>query len=313
MNYKLTWREAAEVPFGMTAPQHVVIGCALYVGGGQTDRSDSNRVVLHYCMNSNQWHHLPPSPFMHFGLGQFGGKLITIGGSLKDHNTTVIGNVMQFCKDTSSWVEITKPMPTPRRRVCVVSHQSHFAACGGIGCDGECSNAVEVFYQEQWHSCSLPAPRAALSATIKDNTVYFTGGYYPKLKGWNHAKEDCQSIDLPMLLSCENVDSSWSSLPPLPAKCTTVTSHHDTLMVMGGLAFDPQNSKATYLDGVYAYSSGTDSWVLVDKLPFQRSSMMVASTYQGNIIIVGGWEEMTAGSNESTRSKSVMIGTYTLA
>lgn len=251
-------------------------------------------------MDSNQWDSLPPSPFMHFGLGQLAGKLVTVGGSLDDNNATVTGEVMHFSK---TWVKLIDPMPTPRRRACVVSYQSCIAACGGIERDGTFSNVVEVFYQEQWCSaCPLPAPRAALGATIKDGRVYFTGGFYPSLKSWNDAQQDCNSVELSMLFTaCRAM--KWTSLPPVPAKCTTAISHCGTLLVMGGL--HPHSFSNSHT--VHAYSAGTKSWVPVDELPFGRSSMMVTSTYNGDLLLVGGWDE----SYVNERSTCVKIGTYT--
>lgn len=304
MRYKLTWREVAATPFGITAPQYVVIGSALYVGGGQTDSNDSNHIILRYCMDSNQWARLPPSPFMHFGLGQLAGKLVTVGGSLDKNNLTVTGEAMQFNADSKTWIEFIDPMPTPRKRVCIVSHQSCIAACGGIERSGVFSAAVEVFYQQQWCTASsLPAPRAALGATIKDDRVYFSGGFYPDLNKWSDAQEDCQSISLSKLLTCQH--TQWVSLPSLPAKCTTTISHCGTLMVMGGLDTSFANSNR-----VHAYSAGVNAWVVVDELPFGRSSMLVASTYNGKVIIMGGWEEKLEASVENCRSTCVMIGTY---
>lgn len=304
MDYKLTWREAEEIPFGMTAPQHVVIGSTLYVGGGQTKTTVSNHRVLRYCTDSNKWDSLPPSPFVHFGLGQLAGKLVTVGGSLEDNNTTVTGEVMQFSLESKSWVKIIDPMPTPRRRVCAVSYQSGIAACGGIETNYVFSNVVEVYYQEQWSvASSLPAPRAALGAMIKDNRVYLMGGFYPGLRKYD-ACQDCHSAELPVLFTaCHS--TKWVSLPSLPAVGTAAVSHCGTLLVMGGL--HPQSFTNSYK--IYAYSISVNAWVSIGKLPFGRSSMMVTSTYNGDILLMGGWEE----GSDSQRSTGVKIGSYTPA
>ncbi len=304
MKCKLTWKDGAELPFGITAPQHVVMSTDLYVGGGQTDKTDSKHTILHYSVDSNRWDQLPPSPFMHFGLGQLAGKLVTVGGSSEDRDMAVTGKVMEYNPAIKEWVRVIEDMPTPRRRVCVVSYRSSLAVCGGIGRDGKATAAVEVFSQKQWHTaCSLPAPRSALGATVKDNRVYFTGGYFPDLRKWQDARNDCPNVDLSSLLTCQ--DAYWNTTQaPLPVTCTTLVSHYGTLMAIGGLDAGNKTSFSV-LCTVFAYNASMNSWVLVDNLPFERSSMMVASLYNNNIIVVGGWED-------DKRSTSVKIGTYNI-
>lgn len=305
MKYKLTWRGGTPLPFGITAPQHVTIGSALYVGGGQTDTNDSKRMVLCHCMDSVKWDILPPSPFMHFGLGQYLGKLITVGGSSEDDDSTVTGEVMHFNRKSMEWVRLIEPMPTARRRACVVSHMSCLAVCGGIERDGKVSCTVEVFREQQWQAASsLLKPRAAMGATVRDDTVYFTGGFYPGLKEWKYAQNDCQYINFSSLV--ENPSAEWKMLNALPVICTMVITHCGTLVAIGGLqASHPEftNDKA-----VYAYSDRMSSWIQVDKLPFGCSSMMVASIYTNEIYIAGGWDEQCTAK----RSQRVMIGAYNL-
>ena len=303
MKCKLTWKDGADLPFGITAPQHVVMNTDLFVGGGQTDSRESKHIVVHYSLDSNKWDLLPPSPFMHFGLGKLAGKLVTVGGSSEDKDSTVTGKVMEYNPTIKEWVRVIEDMPTPRRRVCVVSYKSSLAVCGGKGRDGNVVASVEVFTQQQWHTaCSLPEPRVALGATIKDDRVYFTGGYYPDLRRWEDARNDCPSMELSSLLN--HKDAEWNTLAPLPVTCTMLISHYGTLMAIGGL--DAYN-KTSYsvVRTIFAYNVNTNTWVPVDEVPFERSSMMIASLYNNDIIIVGGWEV-------ENRSKCVKIGTYNL-
>ena len=301
MNCKLTWREAEETPFGTTASQHVVLGPALFIGGGQSDSDDTRHVVLRYDTERNKWDSLTPSPFMHFGLGHYAEKLITVGGTCGDGET---GEVLCLSADGKEWVKCIDPMPTPRRRACVASHRGGIAVCGGIEREEHFSTVVEVYYHQCWNTaCRLPAPRAALAATIKDDTLYVTGGYYPHLNKWQYAREDCQYVNFPSLLACQV--KKWESLPSLPVKCTGAISHFSTLLAIGGL--DAHNSTHTISNHVHAYNASIGSWVVVDKLEFGWSSMTTAM-YNDDIIIVGGWEELADG--EQKRSKCVMIGRY---
>lgn len=290
------------LPFGITAPQHVIIGSAMYVGGGQTDSKDHKHMVLRYCTDSLKWDILPPSPYMHFGLGQYDGKLITVGGSSEDDDATVTAEVMHFNITHMRWIRLFAPMPTARRRACVVSSKSSLVVCGGIERDGKVSNIVEVFKDQQWQAASpLPKPRAAMGVAMKDDIIYLTGGYYPGLREWNHAQKDCQFVSLSLLL--QSPSAKWEMLTPLPVISTMVISHCGTLMAIGGLY--PTQSQPVNADTVYAYNDSMKMWVQVDMLPFGCSSMMVASMYSNEIYVVGGWQE-------KKRSTRVMIGAYNL-
>ena len=241
---------------------------------------------------------------MHFGLGQLAGKLVTVGGSFEDRDATVTGKVMQYNSTTKEWVRVIDDMPTPRRRACVVSYNSALVVCGGIGRDGKVTAVVEVFSRQQWHAAnSLPTPRAALGAAVKDGRAYFTGGYFPDIRRWEDAKNDCPSVDLSALLNCQ--DTVWDdAMAPLPVTCTMLISHYGTLMAIGGL--DAYNTTSySVVRAVFAYNANMNSWVPVDELPFEISSMMVASLENNDVIIVGGWDP-------AKRSTHVRIGTYTL-
>lgn len=303
MNCKLIWREAEEAPFGTTSSQHVVLGSSLYIGGGQSDSDDTRRTVLRYDTDQDKWDSLTPSPFMHFGLGHYAGKLITVGGTCGDGETS---EVLCLSADGKEWVKCIPPMPTPRRRACVASHKAGIAVCGGVERGGHFSAVVEVFSQQRWHrACSLPSPRAALAAAIKDDILYVTGGYYPYLNEWQCAQEDCQYVNFPSLLACRA--KKWESLPSLPVKCTRAVSHFGTLLAIGGV--DAHSSTHTISNNVYAYNARIRSWVLVDKVEFGWSSMTTAM-YNDDIIIVGGWGELVDG--KQNREKCVMIGRYIL-
>lgn len=290
------------LPFGITAPQHVIIGSAMFVGGGQADTNDHKHMVLRYCADSIRWDILPSSPYMHFGLGQYKGKLITVGGSAKDDDATVTAKIMHFDLQSGEWVELLAPMPTARRRACVVSHKSSLAVCGGIEKDGKISHVVEVFSNQQWQTASpLPKPRAAMGVAVKDGVVFLTGGYYPTLQETSHAQRDCYFVSLSSLLTrCQFI--KWETLTALPVISTMVISHCGTLMAVGGRTPDPQ---LTTSEAVYAYSDSLKRWIQVDELSFKCASMMVATMFSNEIYVVGGWQD-------KKRSGRVMIGAYNL-
>ncbi len=282
-----------DLPFGITAPQCVVIGTTLFVGGGQTDQNiDSKHAVLHYSLDSNEWKYLTPSPNIFFGLGIYKGKLISVGGS---DGESVTGKVLHY--DNNKWCKAGPCMPTPRKRLCVASFQSGVIACGGIDKMDNAVDTVEVLVEDQWNTiASLPQPRIALNVTILDNIAYFSGGYYPELKRWEHGMMDCYSIDFSSILSGS---PSWGCISPVPSRCSAIIRYSGTLLALGG-----KNESGAITGEVHAYNAATDRWLLINQMGFGRSSMAVATITENDIIVVGGWDPPIEGKD--IRSKCTM-------
>ena len=69
---RLQWRRGADTPEGISRAQAVVMGERVYV--------DNDRKVFQYDWRRDTWSTLPDCPVKWFGMAQFLGKLITVGG-----------------------------------------------------------------------------------------------------------------------------------------------------------------------------------------------------------------------------------------
>ncbi len=130
----------------MAAPQSVLHGGKVYVaviGVRVTDSVSCLYLVFRYDPGRDVWSTLPPCPVYFFGLGQFQGHLIAVGGSR--HGGEDSGKVYRYKKESRKWKEYLKPMPTGRSKLSVITTESAIIACGGRVKGARCSiRTVEV-------------------------------------------------------------------------------------------------------------------------------------------------------------------------
>ena len=244
--------------------------------------------------NGNNWKtRFPKSPTMHFGLGELEGKLVVVGGQreAEDKQMIITGEVFVLDENESWSKDVIPPMKIPRMRVCVVSFKGHcIAACGGLveKSSRDCSLAVEIYRSDIKEWCTidpLPAPRAALRATVIHKTVYLLGGFCPDLTGVS--ERDCVSIEM------ENLFQADSSSPRLWKTDFTETPCHSSapanicgsLLTIGGA----QNRQTRApMDAICAYSPVVNKWYHIDNLPVKLSSATSITLSSGELVVVGG-------------------------
>ena len=268
--------------------QSVVIGDVVFVAGW-------GHRVYKYETRSDKWTVLPPCPVRCFGIGQLSGKLVTVGGL--DRGAKV-GDVYTY---EEQWEKSIPPMPTPRRRSCVVTYHSSIAVCGGQTTSGE-TNVIEVFKSEtsQWYTAA-PLPVACLypQSTIINDTCYLVGQGYPREKL-------IMCASLPSLFQSATPhnqpspdaqqQSVWTMLPDLPHRCSALTSINiggGTLVALGG--WDDEGSLS---HDVHAYNPSTKSWMIVGSLPqacFDATAELLPS---GQVILINMYCKVYIGTLE---------------
>ena len=86
--------------------QAVAIGDEVYVGGGANASQTDLNTVLKYNHIKDEWTRLPDHCVVLFGLCQFQGELLSIGGLPNDPAKVYCYNTVD-----KKWVESLKPMP----------------------------------------------------------------------------------------------------------------------------------------------------------------------------------------------------------
>ena len=147
----LQWKRCADMPVKTSKMQAVAIGDEVYVGDG----INSRKTLLKYNHLKDEWTRLPDHCVAFFGLCQFQGELLSVGGVPNDPT-----NVYRYSTDRK-WVESLKPMPTKRACPTLLTTASAIIVCGGIQPTGDVIlSTVEVYSSttSQWHSAD-PLPQ----------------------------------------------------------------------------------------------------------------------------------------------------------
>ena len=250
----------------MSRSQVVVMKEKVYIGGGNTDSvEDRNQVFQYDLSNLDEWSCLPSHQVAWFGMAQFMGHLITVGGMIPCGGG-YIDKVYRFKEESQKWEEFLKPMPTARCYLSVATTQSAIVASGGATGirDGKAVPCVEVYSSEtsQWHTADpLPVPCGCMtSVTIADNWYLLGGG--------TDGKDLTTVLYTPLATLIQKTTSPthqsasptsvWKTLPDTPLKRSAVASLSGSLLAIGGYS-----NKTPSYPSVHIFLPLTNSWVRV--------------------------------------------------
>ena len=285
-----------------------MVGGRLYVGGGYTDSRDDRFLVFQYTPERNEWAALPPHTVRWFGMGQFQGDLITVGGEDKEYSFT--GKVYRFNKQSHKWEEFLKPMPTARVFLSLITTQSAIVACGGFTSRTIFCSTVEVYTTStsQW-STTHPLPMACgamTSVTIAD-TCYLLGGNDGQNKPiktvlYASISSLVQKARSQQAASSSHPDSVWKTLPDTPLLVSAAASLGGCLLAVGG-----RNDQGETLSAVHIFIPLTNSWVRVNSgdLPEPCYFCTAAQLPDNKLIVIKGRD------SEPKITNTVFMGSIT--
>ena len=282
---RLQWRRGADAPEVFRESQAVVMGERVYVGGDYK--------VFQYDWRRDTWSTLPDCPVKWFGMAQFLGKLITVGG--RDRQRSVTGKVCQFNGQRRE--EFLPPMITARSSLTVVTKTSSspkppaIVACGGYGAHGQRVDTVEVYSHasSQWHTAKpLPIPCYAITSVTIDDTCYLLGGFDSTRSG----TKCCFSVSLNSLIDnatsphSQLDDPIWMSVSDTPLTWSSAASLRGSLIAIGGddTITDTTSSALHVLtsDGSWERVRGGD-------LPEPRLRSVAVCLPSGELLVAGGY------------------------
>ncbi len=272
------------MPVARSAPSAVRIGDYVYVGGGYTkpgSRSRSN--VLKYSISKDEWKRLPDCPTYKHGLASLNKELVVIGGKL----SSIITNTVYTFRD-GTWKQLLPPMPTPRYRLSIISHEDEtIIAAGGVTHtteNGEMikTDVVEIYKLGQWYTTKrLPCPISSSYFTIMDNTCYMSRFQNPTVFS---TLSSLVETEYPAYSTVHPV--KWDTFPcKHPLMGTAITEVSGQLTTIGGCDKDRVGTKF-----ISTYDFHSDSWVkcIGAELPLSLSSPGVMKLDDNQVMVFGG-------------------------
>ena len=293
------------MPLKMLLAQAVVISDQVYIGGGGAESEAGHFIVCKFDPARNEWNTLPPAPVKWFGIGQLNGKLVLVGGKLKNETADV-----HVFEDSQQWEKSIPAMPSPRSAPAVLSHSNSLIVCGGNEADLPCATIfMYCGLTSQWSSAG-PLPFACYkpSGVVMHNSFFITGGYYGL-----YAHQQRRSVTS-LILPFSSVVQIWPDMPHYDSSIATIGG---SILAIGGASKVAPMSllvssitfrtaatvyKKSTSSEVYAYCPTTSSWIHVGDLPVPRNRVATATLPSGELLVMGG------GSRESQLNNTVFMG-----
>ncbi len=266
-----------------TTVQSVVIGDAVYVGGGDAHNDCNSCTVMK--LEQDQLTKLPEYTAKYFAMTSLANRLVLVGGS-DPRNNKRTNQLAVF--ESGEWTYPYLPMNIARDSSTAVSFNNHIIVAGGHDEKRRASSSVEVLdvASRRWYIAqSLPNPQSILKSTLIGNILYLMGGY-----DHTGATKTVHHVDLDELVAkaLSNLDTPtvWQTLQEVPLVLSAPLSIGRSLLAIGGRD-DRDNPNLS----IHLYQPDTRRWVKVGDLPTARYFCTCSVLPSGEVIVAGGWSK----------------------
>ena len=287
------------MPIKISVAEAVAIGDFVYVGGIVSINNEYT--VLKYNTAEDEWTYLPDHCVRYFGLCQFQGELLAIGGDYGEEEP-VTNKVYCYSVANKKWVESLKPMPTKRTGTQLLNTASAIIACGGLA-KGENGKLVALVTVEvyssttsQWHTAD-PLPQLCFS--LQSVTISGCGFLLGGCDAEENSSKSVFCVDMATLINRATcpikyvTTSPWKTLPDTPLTESAAATLSGGLLAVGG-DDDDEHTQST----VHLLQPSTNSWVKLPSgdLPAERYSATAAQLCNNRVMVMGGADK----ENEDT-------------
>ena len=290
LQWKLQWRRGNDAPEVFTAgTQAVVMGESVCLNAGHK--------IYQYHWRRDAWSTLPDCPVKMFGMAQFLGELITVGGKGRFSAT---GEVYHFNQQAQKWEQFFPPMPTARYGLTVAtrttssSKPAALVACGG---HHDCQTKVEVYSHEsvQWYTANpLPVPCFQKTSVTINGICFILGGPAPKNCVYASLDSIIDNAIKPNLQ--QSNDQLWS-VSVTPLEQSAAASLRGYLIAIGGI--NHRTSAVPLMGPKFTAYSVSDIHILIfdgsfiwrrweESLPESRWGSAAVCLPSGELLVVGG-------------------------
>ena len=282
--------------------QSVIMGDAVYIGGGHADNAHDSCRVMKLDLQRDRWSKLPQYSAQWFAMTSLKNQLLLVGGC--DLKTRKLTNQI-VALEAGRWTQhhLCPLMNTARHSSAAVSFNDHIIVAGGRDDKYRCISTVEVLYTKQqnvasrqWYFAeSLPNPRSSAKFTLIGSTLYLMGGWdqYGRTKvvhevNINELIFKTPSTQARLALPPRNENKATSTLWQ---KTEDTPLNHSAPLNVGGylLAVGGQDDNYTPSSSVHFYKPDTRRWEKVRDLPTSRYACTCTVLTSEEVMVAGGF------------------------
>jgi N-acetylneuraminic acid mutarotase len=255
----------------------VVVDGKIYVIGGIGGKTK----VEEYDPATDTWRQkadLPAGGYL-LSTSVVNGKIYAIGGSTSILDGTPLATVEEYDPATDTWTtRADAPLSLWGSSASVVNGKIY--VIGNMLGRGAMSTVQEYDpATDTWTAkADMPTARWLLSTSVVNGKIYALGGF-PKRGG----------TTISAVEEYDPATDTWATKANLPSRRTARTVVvNGRIYVFGGLLYD-----TTWTEGqggyasVYEYDPATDTWAVLDDMPFERLGH-AAAVVNGKFYIIGG-------------------------
>jgi len=295
------WVPLPKLNHPRSAGAAAVAGNKLVVFGGQ---ADGKLVAQTEVWDGSKWSDGPnlPTPRDHLAAASDGTFIYAVGGRRLSASEN-LGALERYDPSSQSWSKLPD-MPTPRGDLGAAVVGRRLVAVGGEG-PTSVFPTVESFDITTRAWSSLPAmltPRHGIAVATVGTSVYgIDGAQVPSHGVSTNIAEVLPFTPAATVTSAPSasVSSPWRAVHSAPTARQEVASTVDdgVVWVIGGIT-GPTSSTAK----VEGYDPAIDTWKSGPDLPLPLHHAM-AVTYNGEIVVMGGWVPQGGNLNGQTSNK----------
>ena len=268
--------------------QSVVVQRTMYVGGGSSNFSANDYIVMEYDIDSGKWDKLARYTTRWFAMTAINNQLVLIGGTQSDHSDSRLLGLWRT--DSKKWIHPYPDMPTACDSPSVVTYKEWMVVVGGRSGISNYLSSFNVMNttSKQWHTVSTaPAPIAMtyMWTAVVGDICYFMGGCVDN----GRVTDVVYSVSLPALISQVNSKGEkdlqiWKGISGLGLCRSTPLSIGGSLLALGGQDMKDERP----VTAIHHYRPETGEWVKVGDLPSPRYDCTCARITDGEILVAGG-------------------------
>ncbi len=290
-SYSPAWKQMKSMDIARGGQNSCVFDSMIYVFGG-TDASVDNTLDSADAFNTeaNEWTDLAKMLEDIYGCNTevVKNKIYLAGGwrNIGVSNWITTNSTVEYDPEENTWQEKTgSPEKNGGGASCVLNDTIYILG-GTSGYDPLDSKKAWYYAPgtDSWGTLpDMIYDRPGGSSAIIDNKIYVIGGTYGS--GWNNPTGKSEVYDLK--------SKTWTELPDMPVPVIYHISvvHNQKIVVFGGdSSRTPEGLYGTSIgtNFIQEYDPATDSWKLMEGMPFKRSRM--AGEKVGNYVyLIGGY------------------------
>jgi N-acetylneuraminic acid mutarotase/predicted GH43/DUF377 family glycosyl hydrolase len=282
------WKQMESMEIAKGGAVSCVLDSMIYVFGGANSSVFTENSAAVYNTETNEWSNLENIPLkLYLPIAEsIKDKIFVAGGWINDNGSWYTSNkTFEYDPRANSWTEkANSPFPSGENASCVLNDKI-IALGGNRDFLPDTSGQTRVFVYDPeldtWDSLpDMLYERVAATASILDSKIYVLGGFHQSNKGGIIGKTEMYDPGI----------NRWTELKEMPIPVVNHISvvYDNKILVFGGDTGTISVNKSYGICNIQEYDPSTDTWRIMQSMPFNRANM-TGQRIGNYVYLIGGY------------------------